>query len=75
LNNQNKNAEEVKQSAQDIIQVYPDCHAILKILKRHLRSERQELYDLLPEKMRLALHGSLYLAGEPAGFHLELEDF
>jgi hypothetical protein len=42
-------------------------------MKRHLRSERQELYDLLPETMRLALQGPLYQAGEPAGLHLEPE--
>jgi YD repeat-containing protein len=55
LNNNKKFAGALKQSAKDIIQVYPDRDAISIILKRHLRSERQELYDLLPETMRLAL--------------------
>jgi hypothetical protein len=63
----------LQQSAKDIIQVYPDRDAISTIMKRHSRSERQELYDLLPETMRLALQGPLYQAGEPAGLHLEPE--
>jgi hypothetical protein len=68
-------AEELKQSAKDIIQVYPDCDAISTIVNRHKRSERQELYNLLPETIRLALQGFLHLTGEPAGLHLELEGF
>jgi hypothetical protein len=50
-------AENLQQSASDIIQVYPDCEAIATIVKRHLLIQRQELYDLLPETMRLALQG------------------
>jgi hypothetical protein len=58
LNMGTKSAEEfLKQSAKDIVQVYPDRDAIVTILKRLLLSERQELYDLLPETMRLALQG------------------
>jgi hypothetical protein len=46
LNINTKCAEELKQSAKDIIQVYPDRDAIAtaSILKRHFRSDRQELY-------------------------------
>jgi hypothetical protein len=48
-------AENLQQSANDIIQVYPDCESIATIVKRHLWWERKELYDLLPETMRLTL--------------------
>jgi hypothetical protein len=65
-NNDKRNAEGLQQSANDIIQMYPDCEAIATIVKRHLRSERHELYDLLPETMRLALQG-LHRAGELEG--------
>jgi hypothetical protein len=52
-------AEILKQSADDIIQVYPDRDAISTILEFYFRSQRQELYDLLPETMRLALQGDI----------------
>jgi hypothetical protein len=47
-----RSAERLQQSANDIIQAYPDREAIATIVKRHMRSERQELYDLLPKTMR-----------------------
>jgi hypothetical protein len=64
--------EDLHQSANDIIQVYPDREAIATIVKRHFSWHRQELYDLLPETMRLALQG-LHRAGELEGLHPELE--
>jgi hypothetical protein len=73
LNSQKGIAGALKQSAKDIIRVYPDRDAISTIVKRHCMWNRQELYDLLPETMRLALQGPLHRAGEPAGLHLELE--
>jgi hypothetical protein len=66
-------AEELQQSAKDIIQVYPDREAIATIVERHLLWERQDLYNLLPETMRLALQGP-HRAGELEGLHLELEE-
>jgi hypothetical protein len=66
-------AEKLQQSANDIIQVYPDREAIAAIVERHMICERQELYDLLPETMRLALQG-LHRAGELEGLHLALEE-
>jgi hypothetical protein len=55
LNVKTESTEALKQSAKDIIQVFPDRDAIATILKRHFLFERQELYDLLPETMRLAV--------------------
>jgi hypothetical protein len=68
-----RSTEKLQQSANDIIRVYPDRKAIATIVKRHILCEREELFDLLPETMRLALQG-LHRSGELEGLYLELEE-
>jgi hypothetical protein len=72
-NIQKRSAEKLQQSADDIIQVYPDREAIATIVERHLLSDRKELYDLLPETMRLTLQ-ELHRTGELEDLHLALEE-
>lgn len=48
-------AENRKDSAKRIVEVFPDRKAIRSILARHCIWERREIYDLLPDDIRTAL--------------------